>query len=283
MQQKSNERCYLWEPLTIGGKNMSVTTLLPLNLQLFSDGFDGVDSGEIANPTPDESSMNDYTEPTSNDGAQSEGEGEGIVNQSSFAKRLAAERAKIEQQYQQEYQQKYADYDRYKSIVDSTLQYTNLASLDEYEQSLQEQRLMAEAERNGLDVETQREIFELKRQQQEQQTKLQQYEQEKAKFEFMSFLNDFTKDKDIKADELHDYIVQNEIYNPDIAYKAMRAEKLESELANAKQLAIKEYLEGKRQAPSVEGGGNAGVVKQSPAKTFEEARARALQRLNTIN
>ena len=75
---------------------------------------------------------------------------------------------------------------------------------------------------------------------------------------------------------------ENQIPNFEMAYRAMKYEQMENDLKNAKDVAVKEYLESKK-APKVEGSGTPGIVKDAPPKNFAEARQRALARLSAAD
>jgi 5,10-methylenetetrahydrofolate reductase len=74
-------------------------------------------------------------------------------------------------------------------------------------------------------------------------------------------------------------MVTNQIGIMEVAYKAMQYESMKQQLENAKKEGIKEFLAAKGSIPNIPGNSSLGQVQSPAPKTMEEARQRALQRL----
>ncbi|MEK3838654.1 hypothetical protein [Paenibacillus sp. FSL R7-0128] len=185
-----------------------------------------------------------------------------------FAKRLAAERSK----WDAEVNEKYKDYDTHKELSQFLQEQNGLDALTLKEQ-IEMSKLQSRAEDNQISPEMQKrlETLEQKAAKADQLEQLQQQEQQTRTY--FDTLTKFTEGKDHNAEELNKFMIENELtYDPtniekslNLAYKAMRAEKLEAELKTAKESAVKEYLQSKS-APKVEGAGTPGVVVEDTSK-----------------
>lgn len=259
-------------------KAANPTELYGLNLQFFSEDL-GVDSGEIADPTLDEPIVDEPDIPLT--------EPQDDLDQSkAFARRLEERTQKAlaeeRQKWEQEVNQKYGNYDQYQQTLDYVMKSSGYNSFDEFQQALQEAQLQERAEQHGVSPEYQQRLEELEQKAQRADELEQQREQEQVMQQFHSALNDFAKEKGVEPTELESFMVENNIPNFEMAYRALRYEQMENDLKNAKDVAVKEYLESKK-APKVEGSGTPGVVKQDPPKNFAQARERALARLNSMD
>jgi hypothetical protein len=254
--------------------------LLKLNLQFFKDG---VDDGGIADPGGGDPPT-DPIDPPVVDDPPTDPPTDDLDQSKAFAKRLEERTQKAlqeaRQQWEQETSQKYGNYDQYQQSMEYVMKSAGYNNFDEFQQALQEAQLAERAEQNGIDPEFQSRVELLEQRAQRADELEQQREQEQVMQQFQSALNDFSKEKGIEATELESFMMDNQIPNFEMAYRAMKYEQMESDLQNAKDVAVKEYLESKK-APKVEGSGAPGVVKQDPPKNFAEARERALERLRS--
>lgn len=196
-----------------------------------------------------------------------------------FAKRLAAERSK----WENEANEKFKGYEDYKYVAEYLQQANNGADLLSIKEQIELERLQQRAEQANVPPEVLKRIDELEA----KAAKAEEYEKQQAEQtelqKFRSSLETFAKEKGANADELHQFMYENSIANPEVAYKAMRAEQLEKELAAAKENAVKEYLESKR-TPRVEGNGTPGIVHEDPSKMgWGDIRSRALARIQASN
>lgn len=257
-------------------KIASPTRQLPLNLQFFNDDL-GVEVGEIADPAPPEPvdlppDPEQQVDPSPEDVDQSK----------SFAKRLEertqAKLAEERQKWEEEVNQKYGNYDQYQQTMDYVMQKSGYNSFEDFQSALEEAQLAERAEQMGVTPEYQQRLEELETRAKRADELEQQQTQERVYKEFKSALTDFSKEKGLEPDELESFMVENQIPNFEMAYRALRYEQMESDLKNAKDVAVKEYLESKK-APKVEGAGTAGLIKDEPPKNFADSRQRALERL----
>lgn len=267
----------------IGVKSREVaspTNLLSLDLQFFSDEL-GVEGGGVADPAPIDEPPVD--EPPL-DPEHTDLQPDDLDSSKAFAKRLeertqkalAEERAK----WEQETSQKYGNYDQYQQAMDYVMKQSGYSSFDEFQAALQEAQLNERAQQNGIDPEFQQRVETLEERAKRADELEQQQQQEKMYKEFQSALTEFSKEKGVEPSELEEFMIQNNTPSFEVAYRALRYEQMENDLKNAKDVAVKEYLESKK-APKVEGAGTPGVVKDAPPKNFEEARSRALERLRS--
>ena len=255
--------------------------LLMLDLQLFSEDL-GVEGGEVADPTPEVAEpvetvdTVDPQEPPTDDLDQSK----------AFARRLEERTQKALQEertkWEQEYSQKYANYDQYQQAADFFMSRTGYNSFEEMQQAIQEEQLNERAQQNGVNPEYQSRLEQLEERAKIADELEQERENQKIMEEFRSHLGEFSKDKGVEPEQLEQFMRENQIPNFEMAYRAMKYEQMENDLKNAKDVAVKEYLESKK-APKVEGSGTPGIIKDAPPKNFAEARQRALARLSAAD
>jgi len=259
----------------------------PVDLQYFSEGeepfVDGqesaesVESGEVAPPQAEESLA---PEETPSD--------DGIEQSKAFAKRLSertqAKLAEERAKWEAEQAERLRDYERYRSLADQMLKYSGHQDIDTLQQTLEQELLQAQAEQHQVPVEVMQRLNELERRAQKADELERQWQSQQAVSTFYRDLDQYMQGKeDVPAEAMIDFMVQTGITNFDAAYKALRADQLEQRLATAEEDAIKKYLESKR-ATKVEGSGSApGLIAEQPARTWEEARERALARLRSLN
>jgi hypothetical protein len=259
--------------------------LLQLDLQLFADEL-GVEGGGIADPAPVDNPEPtdppvdpvpaDPQDPPTDDLDQSK----------SFAKRLEERTQKAlqeeRQKWEQETSEKYGNYDQYQQSLEYVMKTAGYNSFEDFQTALQEAQLQERAQQNQVPPEYQSRLEQL-----EERAKLadqleKEREDEQVMSQFRSHLTEFSKEKGVESEQLEQFMMENQIPNFEMAYRAMRYEQMESDLKNAKDVAVKEYLDSKK-APKVEGSGTPGIIKEAPPKNFAEARQRALARLNAAD
>lgn len=282
--------------------------LFPVDIQYFSD-FEGgeettestessVEGGEVADSNVDEGDGEvdqlEQAESTEPDYSK-------IDNSKAFAKRLeertqaklAEERQRWEQdQYQreQEYQQRLAEQENYQRATQFFLERGGYDSIEALNEAIELQRMQEQAEQHQVPLEVMQRINQLEQKASYADYLQQQQSQQELLSRFDSALSDFAKDRGVEAKELEHYMLTNQIGSFDVAYRAMRADHLEQQMQEkeqqmqqAKDIAIKEYLESKK-APRVEGSGGApSLVTEQPASSWNEARDRAIARLKSFN
>lgn len=244
-----------------------------LDLQFFAEEDPGVEDVSAAETpsieTPEVETPETVSESETGAEKQVVAEPEKQNNfEKAFAKRLAAERSK----WDAEVNEKYKDYDTHKELSQYLQEINNADALTLKEQ-IEMSRLQQRAEQNEISPEMQKRLEYLEgrdakaielEQQQAEQTRISAY---------FNTLEGFVKDKGIDAAKLNAFMVENELpYDPtkpeksfNVAYKAMKADELEQQLATAKESAVKEYLQSKT-APRVEGSGAPGTVIQDTSK-----------------
>lgn len=239
---------------------------LVLDLQLFSDEV--MDPGVEFVPAAEEQGTDQVeTHIESGEDLQAAAEPEKQNNfEKAFAKRLAAKEAEIEAKYAE----KYKNYDVLQKATAHLQETTGISDLMTLNEELELAALQRRAEKQDLDVDTLKRIEQLEQKAakgEELEAKLQQEQQWK---EFETSLQTFCAGKEIDGKtidhkDLWNYMFENDIQKPDIAFKAMKADVLETKLATAKEDSIRDYLASK-QAPRAEGGnGVAGVQKVNTA------------------
>jgi len=200
-----------------------------------------------------------------------------------FAKRLAAEREKWESERRAELE-KYKDYDISKKALEYLMRVNNIHDVNFLKEQLELAELQEQAERQNMTVEELQRLKELEELKAWKQQVEQQQQQQQQLIQFEQMLKDFCKDKEFDGKpldhmELWKFMHDNGVTNPETALKAMKADLLEKQIENAKKEAVKEFLSAKGSMPKVEGAKASGTVLPGTPKTFQEARARALQRM----
>jgi len=245
-----------------------------LDLQLFSE--DMGDSGGEGTGVEDVSAAGTHDDVTEVSGA---GE-QAAADPKAFAARLAAEKAKIER----EYNERYKDYDTYKQATEYLQRTSGIDDILTLKEEIELANLQERAEKENVPPEVLKRIDELE----VKAAKAEEYEaksaQEKAAVEFEASLKTFVEGKEIDGkpvdhNELWKYMHDNEIGKPEIALKAMKADILEAKLATAKEDSIKDYLNSKR---GVKTEGASGAAAQTTPPTgggFKGAEARAIARV----
>lgn len=262
---------------------------LNLDLQLFSEDMEAVETG--VEDAPAAEVQEEAVEP-SEAGVETEvvAEPEKPNNfEKAFAKRLAAEREK----WQKEVSEKYGDYDTHKELS-SYLQEINGLDALSLKERIELERLQARAEKENVPPEVLKRIDDLEKQAEKGRQLEEQQQKEQIKNLYWKAADEFVKDKGFAKEELNQFLLDNGLtVDPtdsadierkfNMAYKAMKADQLEKELASAKETAVKEYLQSKT-APRVEGSGSPGVVQEDTSKmSWKELEARMVARIQAAN
>jgi valyl-tRNA synthetase len=193
-----------------------------------------------------------------------------------FAKRLAAEKAKIEAELE-------GRYNPYKSVLQEAAESYGYSSVDEYleayNQAKQQRALEEQAQQMNASPEVLKELNELKQKiaaQEEEKTKAAQ-EQERKQWESQvkgqvnEVLELAKKDGvEMTEEQLVKAMMDEGISDPRKVYKLLKPE---VDLEKVKKSAVEEYFANlKRGNKPVEGGGSSPVIVNSSPKTFAEAR-----------
>lgn len=266
--------------LGVNSRKVAKPTLdlpLKLDLQFFSDEL-GANGGEIADPAPIEEPQLDNPphDPAPNEPPLDDSKAFAKRLEERTQKALAEERAK----WEQEVNQKYGNYNQYQQSMDYLMQRGGYSSFEEFQAAINEAQLAERAEKAGVDPEFQQRVESLEERARRADELEQQQQQEQMYSQFQSALKDFSQQKGVDPTELESFMMENQIANFDIAYRAWHYEQMQNDLQNAKDVAVKEYLQSKK-APKVEGAGTPGVIKDAPPKDFNESRQRALERLRS--
>lgn len=202
-----------------------------------------------------------------------------------FGKALAAEREKIRREIEAENAEKYKDYDVHKELSQYFSEINGGVDLLTLKERVEMERLQDRAEQMGITPEMQKrlEALEAKAAKADELERSQKEAEELSKFE--STLKQFCEGKEIDGNavdhnELWQYMHDNGTSNPEIAFKAMRHDALEKKLADAEKEGVKKFLQSKGSIPTVPGKAGTGQTVAPAAKTFAEARERALARFN---
>jgi hypothetical protein len=252
---------------------------LRMNLQLFAEG-EVVESGVESVPAagePTEPPEPSQTEPSGVEPTEAAAQ---IKDEKDFASALKAREAKLREQLESEFTEKYKDYDAYKDVAEYVREQQGFEDILSAKEAVELARLQTRAKKAELPVEVQQRLESLEA----KAAKVEEYEQQQAQQktyqEFRSkTLEPFAKDKGVDADTLEKFMVEQQVYNPDIAYRAMNYENVQSQREQIEKEAIKKFLEAKGSMPRVESKASGGSVIPGTPKTFQEARQRALQRL----
>jgi hypothetical protein len=230
----------------------------------------GVESVSEADSQDTQSEINTGVETKSEAGTEE------TNSEKAWAKRIAAERTKIEQ----EYADRYKDYDVYKEIAEYTKETSNFDDILSVKEAIELERLQQRAEKQQLPVEVQQRLEALEAKAAKADEFEKQQEEQKTYQEFRTnLLEPFAKDKGIDANELEKFMTDNQVYNLDMAYRAMKYEDVEAKREQIEKEAVKKFLEAKGSMTKVEGKTQTGQVIAGTAKNFTDARQRAMQRL----
>jgi exonuclease VII large subunit len=239
-------------------------------------GVETESAAEIQTETPTEGSETGVDTPPAAEEKQNNFE-------KAFAKRLAAEREKWDQEKQQLVDQ-YKDYDVFKQATSYLQKTTGIEDLMSLKEEIELSELQERAESQKVSPEIQRRIEELeekarKADEMEEQSKMQE--------EYKSFrtnLEEFATSKNMEADKLHNFMYEKKISDFEVAYDALRAKELESQLDNAKKDAVKEYLASKN-APKAEGSTGSPALENvdTSSLSWDQIRERAAARIRAAN
>lgn len=260
-------------------------TFLPLNLQLFAEDMGATDSGVESAPAAEV-----HDSPETGVDTQAAAEPKENNFEKAFAKRLAAKEAEWQTKIQ-ELEGKYKDYDDVKSVADYFRELNQAPDVLSLKERIEMERLQQRADQENVPVEVLKRLQELEvkaakadelertrnddlqRQQQEQET-------QKAYQEFRGKLDEFAKEKNVESDKLYAYMQENQIGNVEAAFRAMQYDDLQVKLAEAEKNGMKKLLQAKSGIPAVPNSNQPAQKTVPQAKTFAEARARAMQRLS---
>lgn len=250
---------------------------LILDLQLFAEEGEAVDPGVEVAPAAE---VQETEVPADQPGVETEAVAE-PDKQSNFEKAFAKRLAAKEAEWEAKNAEKYKDYDTHKELSEYLQQANNLDAMS-LKERIELERLQERADKENVSPETIKRIdqLEAKAAKAEEYEKLQEQQQFYQKFR--TDLDKFAESKGIKADDLEQYMVEQQVNNMDIAYRAMKFEDTQGEKERIEKEAVQKYLESKK-APKAEGSGSAGYVAPSAPKTMAEARQNALEMLRAAN
>lgn len=245
------------------------------------EGDIGDQSGVDSTPAA-EVQTSEGTESTTGDNQAAAEPGKQNNFEKAFAKRLSEAQSKWEADKQAEIaklQEQYKDYDTHKELS-SYLQQINGLDAMTLKERIELEKLQDRAEKENVPPEVLKRIDMLEAKAAKADALEQQQQQSQQYQEFRTNLEKFASEKSANADELHKYMFDNHISSMDVAYKAMRADQLEQQLATAKEDSIKEYLASKK-GPRVEGStGAAGTQTVDTSKmSWKDLDRHALARL----
>lgn len=244
-------------------------------------GVEGV--GEAGSQTQGSEQTNTGVEPGSEAGATPNKDEE-----TAWAKRIAAvkEKAVAEERakWEKETSERYKDYDVYKEVAEYLRESSGFDDILSAKEAIELERLQAQAETQQVPVEVLKRIQELEAKAAKAEVYEKQQEEQKVYQEFRSQLDKFAQEKGIDADEFHKFMYENEVSNFEIAYKAFKFEDVETKRQEIEKEAVKKFLEAKGSIPKVEGGSRVtGQVLPGTPKSFNDAQARAMARLNSLD
>jgi hypothetical protein len=243
------------------------------------DGAIGAESS-IEQVAPDESQV---IEP----GVEKEVVAEPNNFEKAFAKRLAAKEA----EWEAKNSEKYKDYETNQKAAQFLQKRYNISDAQALREQIELADLQDRAEEQNITPEMQRRLDALEEKAALADKFQQEQEQQKQYQTFRSNLDKFASEKQASADELHQYMFDNQFppEKMELAYKTMQADKVLEEKAafeaNKEQFkkdSVKEYLDSKK-APKAEGKGAAGTLGQGPPGSWQAADARFKARIEAAN
>lgn len=195
-----------------------------------------------------------------------------------FAKRLSSEREKMER----EYAEKYKDYEVYKGVSEYFRELNEVKEVSELSQMIEQERLKQRAEASQVTPEFQKRIEELELKAAEADSLREQHELQNWYKTFRTDLEKFVVDKEVDPNELEKFMHENKVGSMEIAYKALKFADAQKQKEEIEKAAIARYLDSKK-APKAESSGAAGHVSPHSPKTWEQAKAGALEMMRGAN
>lgn len=249
-----------------------------LNLQTFSDpGVEIVPEAGEQVEQPEQAEQAEQTE-------QPTEKKEDVA----WAKRIAAEREKIRKEADAEWQSKleeerskYKGHDDYKKVAEYLQKTSGINDIMTLKEQIELEELQERAEQENVPPSVLKRIDELEAKAKEADELKAQVEQAKQAEQFETTLKTYCEGKELDGKpldhkELWKYMADNEVSNPDIAYKAMKADLLEAQVAEAKKKGVEEYLASKT---GVKTNSGAAVSSIPSGGGFKGASERALARM----
>lgn len=247
------------------------------------DGAIGAESGVEVTQEAAEQTDTSVVEP----GAEKEVAAEPNNYEKAFAKRLQAERDK----WQKDNEDKYKDYETNQKAAQFLQKRYNISDPQALREQIELADLQDRAEEQNITPEMQKRLDVLE-QKAALADKFQQEQEQQQQYQtFRSNLDKFAAEKQASADELHQYMYENQFppEKMELAYKTMQADKVlaekeafEAQKEQFKKDSVKEYLDSKK-APKAEGKGAAGVVGQGAPGSWQAADARFKARIEAAN
>lgn len=199
--------------------------------------------------------------------------------EAAFAKRLSAEREKLEK----EYTERYKDYDVYKGIGEYFRELNEYGDVSELNERIEMERLQQRAQAAEVSPEVQRRLEELEAKAAEADTLREQQQLQNWYKDFRTNLEKFAGEKQVEADAIERYMIDNNLPNMEVAYKVMKFEDVQAERERIEKAAIERYIESKKAPNAISSGSSAGHVPASAPKTWDQARAGALEMMRNAN
>lgn len=205
-----------------------------------------------------------------------------------FAKKWAAKEKEWQEQKEREIQalkDQYKDHEVYKQAAEYLQKSSGINDIMTLKEEIEMQKLQERAEERNMNPEDLKRLDELEAKAKRLEELEAERERTKQIEEFETSLKGFAEGKEIDGKpldhkELWQYMADNEVSNPDIAYKAMKADFLEAQVAEAERKGVEKYLASKTGVKT--GGGVPTGTENTPAKTLKEAEQRALARLKSL-
>lgn len=201
-----------------------------------------------------------------------------------FAKKWAAKEKEWQEQKEAEIQalkDQYKDHETYRKAAEYLQKTSGINDMLTLKEQIELEELQERAEQENVPPSVLKRIDELEAKAKEADELKAQMEQAKQAEQFETTLKTFCEGKELDGkpldhQELWKYMAENEVVNPDIAYKAMKADLLEAQVAEAKKKGVEEYLASKTGVKT-----NSGAAASSipSGGGWEGARARALARI----
>lgn len=219
---------------------------------------------------------------------------EDVTKQQSFANRLKEQTDKAlseaRSQWEKEQSEKYKDYDTHKELSEY-LQRVNGADAMTLKEQIELEKLQERADKNETTPEMQKRLEALEAKSARADELEAQQAKEYTNNLFWKAAESFVEGKDVSKEDLNKYMIENDIFvDPtnaelaqkkfDMAYKAMQYDAMAKKLESAEKDGMKKLMQAKGSIPTIPGKSGQGQVVNGPPKTFAEARARAMQRMN---
>lgn len=226
-------------------------------------------------------------QPVVESGAEKEVAAEPNNFEKAFAKRLAAKEA----EWEAKNNEKYKDYDTHKQLSEYFQKINNSDALT-LKERVEMEKLQERADQANVPPEVMKRLDELEAKAAKGDELEKKQQEDQRVTDYFSIMEKVLKDKGVNAQDLNQFMVDNEMhYNPnameksfELALKAFKADDAIAKLETAKKDAVNEYLSSKK-GVKVEGAPGSASVQAVDTKkmSWDQLDRHVLERVKAMN